>query len=46
MVKTTINDAWVKYILNKKEKGVSNKELEHILKKENYSIDIINSLVY
>ena len=46
MVKTTINNKWKNYIHKQIERGVNKKKLEDILKKENYSCDIINAILY
>ena len=46
MVKTTINNKWKNYIYKQIERGVNKKKLEDILKKENYSCDIINAILY
>ena len=46
MVKTTINNEWKNYIHKQIERGVNKKKLEDILKKQNYSCDIINALLY
>ena len=45
MVKTTINDDWKNYIVKQIERGVDKKKLENVLKKQNYSNDIINQLL-
>lgn len=46
MVKTTINNEWKNYIHNQIERGVNKKKLESVLKKQNYSCDIINAILY
>ena len=46
MVKTTINNEWKNYIHKQIERGVNKKKLEDILKKQNYSCDIINAILY
>jgi Rps23 Pro-64 3,4-dihydroxylase Tpa1-like proline 4-hydroxylase len=45
MVKTTINNDWKKYIYRQIEIGVNKKTLESILKNQNYSQDIIQSIL-
>ena len=46
MVKTTISNEWKNYIHKQIERGVNKKKLEDILKKQNYSYDIINAILY
>lgn len=46
MVKTTISNEWKNYIHRQIERGVNKKKLEDILKKQNYSYDIINAILY
>ena len=46
MVKTTINNEWKNYIHKQIKRGVNKKKLEDILKKQNYSCDIINAILY
>ena len=46
MVKTTINNEWKKYIHRQIKLGVNKKKLEDVLKKQNYSCDIINEILY
>ena len=46
MTKTTINNEWKNYIHKQIERGVDKQKLEDILKKQNYSCDIINTILY
>ena len=46
MTKTTISNEWKNYIHKQIERGVNKKKLEDILKKEHYSYDIINAILY
>ena len=45
-IKTTINNEWSTYIKRQIDKGVNKTKLEAILRKQNYSDYIINSLLY
>ena len=46
MVKNTINKDWTNYILKQKEKKVPLENLEKILIRENYSMDVIYDLLH